>query len=380
VIVAGIKPARKTQGIDLSLLLIIVVLTMVGMATVYSAGSERSLTLYGSQHKMFLNQFLRAIIGFGMLLVTANIPYRFWKKMAYPALAFSIVLLLLLLIDGVGETSKGATRWLRFGPIRFQPSEIARYSSVIFIAYWAYTRGELMEKIETGLLIPLGITGAMAGMILLQPDFSTAAMLIATVLVLLFLAGVKFVHMLMVLSPMAVIGFVAIWFSDYKRERLMTFLTPGNDPSDSGYQILQSWIGLGRGGMFGVGLGGSRQKLFFLPDAHTDFIFSIVGEEWGLFGTTVMLGLFLFLVLRGFRIAARCPDPFGSYLAAGITFSVGIYAFVNMAITVGLLPPTGLPLPMISYGGTSLMMTLAAIGIVLNISRYQSAKRLTGNE
>jgi cell division protein FtsW len=367
----GMAPPREGKGIDHVLLAVIIVLTVIGVITVYSAGSERSVALYDSPHKMFLNQFTRALAGFVLLAITSLIPFGVWKKLAIPLLGIATILLMLLFVDGVGETSKGATRWLKIG-VRFQPSELARYALVIFLAWWANRKGQLMGRLSDGILIPLGITGAIAGMILLQPDFSTSFMLIMTALMILYVAGVKLVHLAMTLSPLAVGGFLVIWLSDYKRERLMSFLSPLNDPENSGYQILQSFIGLGRGGLFGAGIGGSRQKLLFLPDAHTDFIFSIVGEEMGLMGTGLLLVLFIVLMIRGFRIATKCKDPFGSYLAAGITFSIGLYAFVNMAITVGVLPATGLPLPLVSYGGTSLMVTLAALGIVLNISKYGS--------
>lgn len=370
----GLKPSRESRGLDNVLLTVIVVLTVIGIVSVYSAGSERSLALYGSAHAMFLNQLSRAAVGFLLMFGIAQVPYRYWQKLAIPAIAVAIVLLLLLFVDSAGHTSKGATRWLKLGPIRFQPSEIARYAAVIFIAAWAHKKGALMERFETGMAIPLGVAVLLAGLILMQPDFSTAALLMVTVVMLLFVAGVKLSHLTMVLSPILVTGFLVVWLSDYKRERVLTFFAPYKDPSNAGYQILQSWIGLGRGGLFGVGVGESRQKLFFLPDAHTDFIYSIVGEEWGLFGTIGLLVLFIVLIMRGFRVATRCQDPFGSYLAAGITFSIGIYALTNMAIAVGVLPSTGLPLPLISYGGTSLMMTLAALGIVLNISRYQGVK------
>ena len=357
---------------DRGLLMVIAALTVIGVISVYSAGSERSMALYGSPHTMFLNQLSRAFLGFLLLLVTANVPYRIWNRLSWPVVGVAALLLLMLFVSSHAVTSKGATRWLTLGPVRFQPSEIARYAAVIFIAAWATRKGQLMERMVDGVVVPLTVMSAMAGLILLQPDFSTAAMLIVTVLMIQFVAGVKLSHIMTIFAPLSLVAFMAIWVSDYKRERILSFLAPFKDPTNANYQSLQSWIGLGRGGILGVGLGGSRQKLFFLPDAHTDFIYSIVGEEWGLIGTIGLMVLFLVLILRGFRIASRCQDPFGSYLAAGITFSIGLYALVNMGIAVGLLPSTGLPLPLISYGGTSLMMTLAALGIVLNISRYQS--------
>lgn len=361
----------STGGIDRLLLVLVVILTLFGVVMVYSAGSERSLYLYDNPHHMFVNQFVRAMVGFVMMAILSQVPYKVWKKIAAPAAIGAIVLLGMLFVGGVAESSKGATRWLHLGPVRFQPSELARYAIVLFIASWASKKGALMESFQDGLLVPLALAAVMAGMIVKQPDFSTAAMLMGTVLVMLFIARAKFVHLLMTVVSMGVMATLVVIASPHMRQRILHFIDPVQDRAGAGYQMMQSWIGLGRGGIFGVGLGESKQKLFFLPDAHTDFIYSIVGEEWGLIGTTLLLVLFLTLIYRGFRIAARCPDPFGSYLAVGISFSIGLYAMANMAIAVGVLPTTGLPLPLISYGGTSLIVTLSALGIVLNISKYQ---------
>jgi cell division protein FtsW len=342
---------------------------------VYSAGSELSSRLFDNPHKMFLGQLMRAALGVLLLVITANVPFRVWEKLAIPGVIVAGMFLMMLMVSGFAVEAKGAARWLRLGPISFQPSEIARYAVILFIASWAYRKGQLMDRITVGVGVPLGIATVLAAMIVLQPDYSTAALLVVSAMVMLFIAGVRIEHLVMVIAPTGLIGFMAIWFSDYRRARLLSFLNPESDANGGTYQILQSSIGLGRGGLFGVGLGGSRQKLFFLPDAHADFIYAIVGEEWGLIGTTALLALFLVLIVRGFRVATRCPDAFGSYLAAGITFSVGLYALANMGIAVGLLPSTGLPLPLISYGGTSLMLTLASLGIVLNISRYETVRK-----
>lgn len=366
---------KKPQGFDNVLLSVILVLTVFGVISVYSAGSELSVRLFNSPHKMFFNQLARAALGFLLLLITAHIPFRVWEKLAVPAAVGALFLLSLLMVNGLAVQAKGAARWLRVGSISFQPSEVARYALILFLAAWAHRKGQLMDRMSVGIGIPLGVVFLFAALIVLQPDYSTAALLVVVSLMMLFIAGVRITHLTMVLAPVGLIGFLAVWMSDYRRARILSFFQPDSDPSSGTYQVLQSWIGLGRGGLFGVGLGASRQKLFFLPDPHADYIYSIVGEEWGLIGTTGLLLLFIVLIVRGFKIARHCNDSFGSYLAAGITFSVGLYALTNMGIAVGLLPSTGLPLPLISYGGTSLMLTLAALGIVLNISRYGSETR-----
>ncbi len=361
---------QRFGGPDHVLLTIALLLTIIGLVTVYSAGSERSMAIYGNPHLMFLRQLSRAVLGFGILALTIWLPYRVWRPFAIPALVVAMIFLLMLIVSGLGETSNGATRWLRLGSVRFQPSEVAKYALVLFIAAWASRRGQRMRRFGSGIVIPLGVAGVMAVLIYLQPDFSSAALLMFIALVLVFFAGVKAEHLIVLIAPMTMLAWVAIRLSPYQWNRVQDFIMSWNRPENATYQMMQSWIGLGRGGIFGVGLGESRQKLLFLPDAHTDFIYSVIGEEWGLLGTLFLLLLFILLIVRGFRIAMRSPEPFAGYLAAGITFAIGIYALVNMSISTGVLPTTGLPLPFISYGGTSLMMTLGATGIILNISKY----------
>ncbi len=367
------KPQR-TQSVDHVLLTIILVLTVIGVVTVYSASSERSIAHYGSAHAMFMRQMVFALSGIGIMAFTAWMPYRFWRKFGIPAVAVSGFLLLLVFIGSLGHSSHGAQRWLTLGPVRFQPSELAKFSVILFIASWAYLRGERMKTAGSGLLIPLGVAGLLAGMIALQPDFSTFALIMLIALVMVFIAGARLSHLVILVVPLSMLAAMIAWMEPYRRARLMSFLSPMADPDAAGYQILQSWIGFGRGGLFGVGAGSSRQKLFFLPDSYTDFIYSVVGEEWGFVGAAILVALFLALIWRGLRIGLRCPDPFGGYLAVGFTFAVGLYALINMGIAVGVLPTTGLPLPFVSYGGTSLLMTYAAMGVVLSISRYGYAR------
>lgn len=370
----GAGTQDRPYKMDTVLATVVLVLTVFGVVMVYSAGSERSMLLFGSPHALFLNQLSRAVVGLLLMGLTATLPYRIWRPLALPALVTALLLLAMIFIGGLGESSHGAVRWLRIGPVRFQPSEVAKFALVLFIAAWANQRRERMSRFGSGILVPLGAAGLLALLIFLQPDFSTSALLIAIALLLIFLAGAKPLHLAALVGPLLAVGLLAVRLSPYKWARVQAYLSPHADPNNASYQMLQSWIGLGRGGLFGVGLGESRQKLFFLPDAHTDFIYSVVGEEWGLAGTLALLVLFLVLIVRGLRIAVRCRDTFGGLMAAGITIAVGVYALVNMAITAGLLPTTGLPLPFISYGGTSLMLTLAAMGIVLNVSRHTVAK------
>lgn len=357
-------------------------LTLAGIIIVSSASSDRSAYIYhGNSHAMLLRQTLAMVLGFAAFFVTSRIPYRFWKMIVWPGLIISVVLLLLVLALPEDEARKGAARWLPVGPFHFQPSEMVKYAVVLFIAFYASNYDLANSSMTRGLLIPLGITGMLAGLILLQPDFSTAGLVVIIALIMLFIAGSKPWHLATVVVPVSVFLFLAIRLSRYRWERFTSFYASDLDVYGRGYQLIQSFIGFGRGGLFGVGLGDSKQKLKFLPDAHTDMIFSIVGEELGLIGALILITLFLVLIYRGFRIAVRSNDTFAALLAGGITASIGFYALLNMMIATGAVPTTGLPLPFISYGGTALVITLAASGIVLNISGFMeqpSKKRLGG--
>ncbi|MBD3165857.1 putative lipid II flippase FtsW [bacterium] len=376
------KP-RRNQRMDGVLLGVILALTLIGVIAVYTAGSERSELLYGSPHHMFLQHIARSLTGLAVLMIAALVPFSTWQRLGWPIVAAALILLVLVFIDPFSVSGKGATRWVRFGPVSFQPSEAAKFALVFFIASYSVKQGDAMKRFVPGVLIPMAVTGSILLMILRQPDFSTAAMIAVIAGMMLFLAGAHFGWLSLTIITFAGAAVGAVLTSPYRRERLLTYLAPHEDTMDAGYQILQSWIGMGRGGLFGVGLGESRQKLFFLPDAHTDFIYSVIGEELGFIGAFLVLVLFGVLVWRGFRIAMNCPDAYGSFLAAGITFAVGLYAVINMAIAAGVLPTTGLPLPLISYGGTSLLITFAALGVVLNISQYSWPKqgaRVTGGK
>ncbi len=363
------KPARRTYT---TLLVLVVTLTLLGLLAVYTAGSELSERLHGGNPAyLFHEQAGRALVGVVIMLLLSLVPYTFWKMMAVPFVVVATALLVLVSTMGppLAVTVNGATRWLTLGSIQFQPSELARYAIVVFIAYWAWKRGREIRDFKTGFLPVLAVAGVLTALIAFQPDFSTAAMLMGTSLILLFIVGARFWHIAVLVMPVAAGAVGLVLSSPYKLERVRALIDPFRDPTGSGYQLIQSFTGMGRGGLIGVGPGGSLQKMFFLPEAHTDFIYSIIGEEFGLVGTLGLLILFMLLIYMGMKIARRSSDPFAAYLAAGITLSVGLYALANMAVTVGILPPTGLPLPLISYGGTSLIMTLAMMGILLNIAK-----------
>lgn len=369
---------RKRRGnawtrlpIATKLLAVTGALTALGLLAVYTAGSAYSeLHHNGDPTWLVTMQGKRALIGIAFMLLCMILPYRIWKLFALPGVVLAAALLVLVTLHSpLAHTANGATRWLKFGSIQFQPSEFARYALVLFIAWWAWKKGRLMREFTGGVVPVLAVAGVFAALTFFQPDFSTAAMLLLTTLVLLHVVGIRPLHFAALSLLGAGAGVITVLKSDYMRQRVLAVIDPAGDPTGAGYQLLQSFISLGRGGLIGAGPGGSKQKLFFLPEAHTDFIYAIIGEEFGFLGTFAVLALFIVLVYLGLRVAHRSPEPFGAFLAAGITLTVGLYAFANMLVTVGLLPPTGLPLPLISYGGTSLIITLAALGVLINIAR-----------
>jgi len=298
------------------------------------------------------------------------VNYQLWRKLVYLLLIGSLLSLILLLIPGVGNEVSGSSRWLKFAGFSLQPAEFAKLALVIYLAH------SLSKKQQEIRFLPkVIVSGVFVLLIIAQPDFGTAMILAAIALTLLFAAGLKLRHLLsgILLSLPAI--YLMIVRVDYRKKRILAFLNPWKDPTNSGFQIIQSFLAFGSGGLWGMGLGRGRQKLFYLPDAHTDFIFSVIGEELGFLGVVAILTLFLILILRGIKISLSAPDPFGSYLALGITLMIGLQAMVNFGVSLGLLPTKGLTLPFISYGGSSLIVSLIGAGILLNISSQRAESR-----
>jgi cell division protein FtsW len=290
------------------------------------------------------------------------------KHPLYTLPKFSLALLVLLTIPGVGVKVGGATRWLRFGPISFQPSELAKLSLAMYLAYSMAKKGPNMVSFSKGLSPHLLVAGTFIAFILLQPDLGTSVIIGSWVLILVFVGGARFHHLLSIFFLSAPILLWLIWQADYRLKRWWAFINPWEDPQGLGFQIIHSFLAFGSGGIFGVGLGNSKQKLFYLPEPHTDFILSIVGEELGLIGFAIVILLFSVLIIRGIKIALNAPDLYGSYLALGIITFIGLQVMINAGVVMGLLPTKGLALPLISYGGSSLIVNLLGIGILLNIS------------
>lgn len=350
------------------LLAVTIALTLFGIVMVFSASQVAALSAYKDSFYFLKRQAIWAAIGFSLLMLFANIDYRRLRTFSLSFLGISIALLIAALIPGVSTVAGGASRWLTFGPLSVQPSEIAKLALVIFCADLLARRQERLGNLFDLIVPIIPVLGLMALLIILQPDLGTLVIIAVTVFVLLFVAGAKLHHLILLgLSGLSAV-ILLIFSASYRRERLLSFLNPWKDPMETGFHIIQSLIALGSGKVFGLGLGMSRQKFFYLPAAHTDFIFAIVGEELGLIGTLAVILGFSILIYMGIKIAFHSSSLFGRLLATGITTLIATQAIINMGAVTGLLPITGVPLPLISFGGSSLTLSLMGIGVLLNIS------------
>jgi cell division protein FtsW len=343
-----------------------------GLVMVLSASSVEGLLAYGSAYYYFGRQVAFAIAGLAALVVLQRVDYRELRRWAAPAAIASVVLMLLVLVPHIGVDpgqTHGASRWIGLGPLgTFQPAELAKLTLVVYLAHWVDRRHGRLRSFGEGLApFAIMLAGVLAIM-MLQRDLGTAVVFGAVFLSIYFAGGGRKAHVALLMAGLLA-GFVLfVELESYRQHRLTVFLDPFRDQLGDGYQIVQALIGLGSGGPFGVGLGHSVLKYGWLPEAHTDFIFAVIGEETGLVGTTLVLAGFVALSVRGYRAAMRAPDRFGVMLATGITTWIGFQAFVNMATVTSTLPATGVPLPFISYGGSALAITLAAMGVLLNVA------------
>ena len=367
---AVVLPKRKRRPADKALPVIVALLLMMGLVTLFSA-TYYSAQDSGDALSEVKKQLFGMAIGFVAMLFTSRIPHWFWgrHRVALLGLGISAVLLILVIIPGVGVYINGSRRWLRLGPLSFQPSEFAKYAVVLFVSLALAARGKRVERLFDGILPVLIAPGVMFLLILEQPNLSTAGSIIIVSVLLVMLAGAKWRHMALLGAGGLAVGAYYAWSAPYRRRRLLSFTDPFASMSDEGYQLSQSLIAFGSGGLFGMGLGSGRQKYAYLPYPESDFIFAIVGEDFGLLGCVAVILLFIAFLIAGMRIALTCPDRFGCLLAAGITCMITVQAFINMGVVVGILPTTGLPLPFFSAGGTSLSITMAAVGVLLSISR-----------
>jgi cell division protein FtsW len=343
-------------------------LVIGGLLMVLSASSVSSFAEFGDSFRYFQRQSIYAIVGMGALVLTARMRYDAWRRLSLPFLALTILLLGVVLSPSHGVEAYGSSRWFQLGPVTVQPSEIAKLAAVVFAAMVIERKWGKLDDLGHLALPLLPVVLVIGGMVMLQPDLGTTLIITATVFAMLFVAGVRMRYLSMAAFFGTVVGMGLIMSAEYRRVRFLSFLHPWEDASNTGYQLAQSLIALGSGGWFGVGLGASRQKWAYVPNAHNDFIFAILGEELGLIGEIVVLAAFAALIYAGVRIAASAKDVFGRMLAGGIVSWFGIQALINLGAVTGLLPITGVPLPFLSYGGSSLVVSLAAVGILVNIA------------
>lgn len=362
---ARLKPADGT------LALILVLLMMCGLLTLFSATYYKAVD-QGDALLEVKKQLIGVGLGAFLMLLTSRIPYSFWQKprVVMLALTGSFALLVLVLIPGIGVYVNGSRRWLNIAGLSFQPSELAKIASVMYLASTLSFRLKQVERLWTGILPLLVVPAAMFLLILQQPNLSTAGSIMIVAVLMMLLAGAKWKHLSLMGVVGLAVGFAYAWVEPYRRERLLSFRNPFAQMSDEGYQLSQSLIAIGSGGLFGRGLGQGRQKFSYLPYPESDFIFAIIGEDFGLFGCCVVILLFVAFAVAGMRIALNCQDRYGCLLAAGITAMISVQAFINIGVVVGILPTTGLPLPFFSAGGTSISLLMAAVGILFNISRH----------
>lgn len=376
----SVASAKGRAAADRSVLVVAAVLALVGLVMVFSASAVVAGNRYHDSIYFLKRHLVWLAFGFLLLQVSSRLDYTVWRKLALPILAVTCLLLVLVLIPSLGVVAKGARRWLRLGPISVQPAEMVKLAVVLYLAgYLAKKEGSITE-FARGFLPPLLVVGLLAGLVLLQPDLGTVVVIGFVTLGLLFLAGARLVHLFGLVPVVLPAVAVLIWRSPYRLQRLMTFLDPMKDPTGAGFQVNQSFLAFGSGGLFGVGLGEGEQKLFFLPEAHTDFVLALAGEELGLAGASAIMLCYAALVLKGFQIAARAREPFGRYLALGITLLLGLQALINAGVVTGMLPTKGLTLPLVSYGGSSLMVNLLAIGILLSVSRDRQGMSVVKRE
>jgi cell division protein FtsW len=354
-----------------SVAVLVGVLSVIGLVMVGSASPVISLKLYGSPWTIFIRQVMWMGVGVIALLVFSRVNYTKWRSLRGPLVVVTLALLVAVLMPGLGVTAGGSSRWIGFGMLRLQPSELMKLALAVFAADLLTRRVDRTSDPKMVIVPVMSVLGISTLLILKQPDMGTALVLCCIAFGILFMGGVPMRPIIKVLLAFGALAIIVGLADPYRRDRILSFLNPGGHQSGSGYQVWQSLIGLGSGHVFGLGLGGGREKWGGLPNAHTDFIFSVVGEELGLVGAVVLLSLFFALAWFGLRAATRAPDRFGSLRAVGITTWITSQAIINVGAVIGVLPVTGIPLPFISFGGSSLVITLASIGILLNIASHE---------
>ncbi|MEZ4407462.1 MAG: putative lipid II flippase FtsW [Polyangiales bacterium] len=364
------SPRASIEGpMDHGLLAAVMLLVAFGVVMVYSASAVFAAHSHHDAQYYLVRQGMYAALGLGAMAFTAQLDYRRLRRLTYPILGVTVLLLVATLV-GFGHAGGGAARWLRLGPVNVQPAEVAKLSLVIWLAHSLSKKQEKIRTFSVGFLPHLLMAGILMLLCLRQPDFGSAVVLLLLTFTLLFVAGARTGYLMGAFISALPVATWLVMGTGYRRHRMLAFMNPWENRSTISYQLVESLMAFGAGGVSGVGLGDSRQKLFFLPEAHTDFIGAIIGEELGFVGICGLIVAYLFVISRGVRIALRAADDHGTYLAFGITTLLSLQALVNLGVAMGVLPTKGLTLPFVSYGGSSLVMNLASVGVLLSISRW----------
>jgi cell division protein FtsW len=359
----------RTFGSDPWLVLAVAALVSLGLVMVFNVSYFPGGDDFGDPLHFFRKHLVSIGIGIGLCVMTMRLGSDRYRTLAYPLLAVAVVVMLLVLVPGIGTVRSGARRWLSLGPLTFQPSELAKFALVLYLARSLARRGERVREFWHGIVPHCLVAGTLAALCLLEPDFGTMALAGIILFLMLFAAGARFSHLgLFAAAAVPVLAAIAI-MEPYRLKRLTSFLDCRQDALGDGFQLCQALIAFGSGGLWGVGLGQGQQKMYYLPAAHTDFIFSVIGEELGLVGAGVVLLLFAVVAARGLRIAARHPDDFGSLLAFGLTALIVVQGLLNFGVALGTLPTKGLTLPFVSYGGSAMIISLAELGVLLGVAR-----------
>jgi cell division protein FtsW len=358
----------KQLHCDSILLAATIMLVLIGLVMVFSSSGVYAMEKYNDAYYFLKRQVVWVALGAMIMLSARKMDYRSLEKYTYYIMGLVFLMLVAIMIPGLGKEVGGARRWLVLGGFTFQPSELAKFALILFIAKSLVKRSDQLKNFAYGYLPKLIVLGFFFVPILFQPDFGTAITICAVTFTMLMIAGLRSKFLIYSILAVIPIFTIAIMNAEYRKRRIVAFLNPWEHESNAGFQVIQSFYAFGRGGIFGSGIGSSSQKLFYLPEAHTDFIFSVIGEELGFTGTLIIIFLFSILIWRGFVIAYQAKDSFGVHVAIGLTLLIGIQAFMNMGVTVGLLPTKGLTLPFVSMGGSSLIVLMLSIGVLLNIS------------
>ena len=356
---------------DSAILSLVVILVVLGLITVYSASFALGDLEYGNAYYFVARQALWAVIGVGLLIVLMRMDYRRLRSLSPLIMLAALLGLAAVLVPGIGVDRYGATRWIALGPLPpVQPSEFAKLALIIYVSAWLSSKQRNVRSFAAGFVPFVLMVGLVAGLVMAEPDMGTTVIIVLTTITLFFMAGGALTHLIALLSIGGVAASFLVLSGGYRMDRLFAFISPEADPSGRGFHILQLLIALGSGGVTGLGIGASRQKFFYVPSAHTDGVFAIIGEEMGFIGAVFVILLFAFLVYRGIRVMINAPDNFGALLAIGVTSWIGYQAIINIGGITRSIPMTGVPLPFLSFGGSALAATLAGIGILLSVSRY----------